>query len=61
MENFGPTAGPNEPVSGFNLETFFQQTALESSIILLFDQQTELLRSLSRSRNSHVNRRKIKK
>ena len=31
------------------------------TIILLFDQQTDPPRSLSRSRNSHVNRRKIEK
>ena len=31
------------------------------SIILLFGQQMETPRSLSRPRNSHINRRKIKK
>jgi len=33
----------------------------ESIILLLFGQQTEPPRSLSRPKNSHVNRRKIKK
>ena len=31
------------------------------TIILLFDQQTEPPRSLSRRRNSHVNQREIEK
>ena len=39
-----------------------RQTLLgDLSIILLFDQQTESTHSLSRSRNSHGNRRKIEK
>ena len=34
---------------------------IDASIILLFGQQTEPPRSLSRSRNFHINRRKIEK
>ena len=36
------------------------ETPNVQSIILIFDQQTEPPRSLSKPRNSHVNRRKIK-
>ena len=38
-----------------------QKSVLRLSIILLFSQQTESSRSLSRPKNSHANRRKKRK
>ena len=43
------------------LRTLDAADAFPKSIILLFGQQTEPPRSLSRPKNSHVNRRKIEK